>query len=115
MSEPRTPFGVIPEPSALPIVYIFCYGAFLDGRALMAAVSEDGEVLGRHTCDHSSFALGDLHNQRARHAAYEAKYGGWGDGQFYKVIQVPVGEEPPAEVMEAIRAKNAAAEEVPDV
>lgn len=94
--------------SNLPKVYIYCLGT-TGGHYddyLMVAVAEDGTELGRHVCSHPSFAMGDLHNQRPRHDAYAAKFGHWGDGEFYKVIQLRVGESPPGEVMEAIRRRN---------
>jgi hypothetical protein len=108
-----TVYGHIPAAPELPKVYLYCADIFENPGSsvhpfdyLMIAVAEDGEGLGAHTCTDPSFAVGDLHNQRPRHAAYEARFGGWGDGQFYKVIQIPVGELPPEPVMEAIRLKN---------
>lgn len=103
---------LLPE---LPKVYIYCTGVWRspEGRItdyVMVAVAEDAELLGSHVCSHPSFAMGDLHNQRGRHEAYEAKFGGWDDGQYYRVVQVPDGEEPPAELMQLIVEKNAAAD-----
>lgn len=108
-----TSFGVIPEANPLPVVYIYCADVYelpatsphpFDYR--MVAVAEDGTGLGEHICADPSFWRGDLHNQRPRHEAYAAKFGGWGDGRFYRVVEIPVGELPPEPVMEAIRRKS---------
>jgi hypothetical protein len=99
----------------LPKVYIYCTWKSPEGRNpayVMVAVTEDAELLGSHICTHPTFAMGDLHNQPGRHAAYVEKYGVWGDGGRYRVVQIPLGEEPPAELMELIRRKNAENEEV---
>lgn len=99
------------ERPELPKVYIYCASVWRspEGRITdysMVAVAEDGEALGYHVCSHPSFAMGDLHNQRGRHAAYVEKFGGWGP-EYYQVVQVSFGEELPAELMELIRQKNA--------
>jgi hypothetical protein len=99
----------------LPKVYIYCAGVWRspEGRItdyVMVAVSDDAELLGSHICSHPSFAMGDLHNQHGRHQAYIDKFGGWGDGQYYRAVVVPDGEEPPAELMQLIAEKNAEAD-----
>jgi hypothetical protein len=106
----------IPDLPELPKVYLYCSDVWKspEGRItdyVMVAVAEDGEHLGSHLCSHPSFAMGDLHNQRARHEAYAAKFGEWGDGTAYRVVQVPFGEEPPAELMALIAEKNKANED----
>jgi hypothetical protein len=107
----------IPDLPELPTVYIYCASTWKspEGRITdyhMVAVSDDAELLGSHICTHPTFAMGDLHNQPGRHAAYAEKYGVWGDGGRYRVVQIPLDEEPPAELMELIRRKNAENEEV---
>lgn len=106
----------IPDQPELPKVYIYCAGTFRspEGRITdyqMVAVSEDAVLLGVHLCSHPTFAMGDLHNQRHRHEAYAAKFGGYGNKEFYEVVQVPFGEEPPAELMALIAEKNAQLDE----
>lgn len=102
----------VPDQPELPKVYIYCSGTWKspEGRItdyVMVAVSEDAELLGSHICSHPSFAMGDLHNQRGRHQAYIDRFGGWGNGEYYRVVQVPFGDEPPAELLALIADKNA--------
>lgn len=109
----------IPNLPELPKVYIYCAGTYRspEGRIVdyqMVAVSDDASLLGVHICSHPSFAMGDLHNQRYRHEAYVEKYGEWGNGSRYRVVQVPFGEQPPAELMALIAAKNAQLDEEVD-
>lgn len=106
----------IPDLPELPKVYIYCAGTWKspEGRITdyqMVAVSDDATLLGVHICSHPTFALGDLHNQRHRHQAYVEKFGGWGNSEHYRVVQVPFGEEPPAELMALIAEKNAQLDE----
>lgn len=96
----------------LPKVYIYSAGRFggPDGDYLMVAVAEDGAGLGSHICSSPAWAMGDLHDRTYRHAAYEAKFGGWGNGVHYDVVVVPDGQAPPDGAMDAIRRKNVDAE-----
>ncbi len=101
--------GELPELPELPKVYIWCAAQTrcpTGCQYLMQAVAEDGTVIAEHSSDHPSFAVGDLHNQRARHAAYHDRFGGWGP-EFYQLVVVPHGEELPAELMQLIRERNA--------
>lgn len=100
----------LPDLPELPKVYIWCAAqtrCLTGGQYLMQAVAEDGTVIAEHKSDHPTFAMGDLHNQPGRHATYHDRYGGWGDGEFYRLLVVPHGEELPAELMQLIREKNA--------
>lgn len=83
-----------------PKVYIFANGRFGTEDVQMLALADDGEVLAGHICSSPSFARGDLHDRPSRHDAYVRKYGAWGDGDRYELVECT---EPPAEVLERAR------------
>ena len=95
--------------STLPKVYIYCASTWGNPvhDYVMVAVSEDGVGLGSHVCSSPSWARNDLHDLPHRHDAYVKKFGGWGAGEFYDLVEVPPGQAPPDEVMAAIRQRNA--------
>lgn len=93
----------------LPKVYIYAAGHWpVTGDVMVFAVTEDGEGLAEHVCSSMAYARRDLHDHGYRHPLYAARFGGWGDGEFYDLVVVPLGGSPPAEVMEAIRRRNEA-------
>ncbi len=94
----------MPNPTTgLPTVYIYAAHQFAGDHSVYA-IADDGEVLATHICSAPGFFRGDLHDREYRHAAYERKYGAWGDGGAYRVEVLDVGSTPPAEVLERNKA-----------
>ncbi len=81
----------------------------------MIALAADGEVLGQHICSSPQWALHDLHNRAGMHGVYERKFGQWGDGGQYRIVQVEHWDMLPKPVRDAAdtwAAINADATEV---
>jgi len=90
------------ELSAKPKVYLFANGTFGTEDLQMVALADDGEVLASHICSSKAWGRHDLHDAPFRHAEYVRKYGTWGDGGRYELVECD-GSEVPAEVFERNR------------
>jgi hypothetical protein len=87
----------------LPKVYLFSNGIVTPfGDHMGVAIAEDGEVLASHVCSSPSFFQQDLHGAW-RAEVYVKKFGGYGDGEFYRIVQCA-----PDEVPEEVFKRNAA-------
>jgi hypothetical protein len=86
----------------LPKVYIG--GADWNGDVAMWAVAEDGEALAQHICSNRSYGRFDLHDRRRD--VYEAKFGGFGDGVHYQLVEVHTWSDVPQEVRDANAARG---------
>jgi hypothetical protein len=96
----------------LPVVYLFCaaevtYGAGQTDYRMMA-IADDGDVLAEHICSDPSFGPYDLHKRESRHATYAAKFGEWGDGVRYTVVEIPYRQPGPPGFDAAVKALLAA-------
>lgn len=98
---------------ALPKVYLIDNGVctgFGDHHGL--AVADDGEVLAEHICSSPGYFRHDLHDSSHRHEAYARKFGGWGAGNYYDLIEKPTDEQREA-VWAANQAREAGGGETP--
>lgn len=68
----------------LPKVYCWCNSGVGTDWQVWVAMAEDGEVITEHVCSHESWARTDLHDRKTD--LYAAKYGGYGDGEFYNLV-----------------------------
>lgn len=101
--------------SDLPKVYLFSNGIVTPfGDHMGVAIAEDGEVLASHVCSSPRFFQHDLHGAW-RAEVYAKKFGGYGDGEFYQVVQCSANDVP-EEVFQrnAARADAEASEERSD-
>lgn len=95
----------------LPKVYIG--GAdWGSGDVSMWACAEDGEILAQHICSSRGWGRTDLHNRRKQ--VYIDKFGGFGDGEFYNLVEVHTWSDVPLEVRDR-NAKLGAEEDAQDV
>ncbi len=62
---------------------------------LMAAVTDDGDILGTHVCSSPGWARNDLHDAPFRHQMWIERFGGHGDGQFYRLVELAQPEDLP--------------------
>jgi hypothetical protein len=93
----------------LPKVYLTSFQWLPPGDHVAVAVADDGELLAQHICSAPSFFRHDLHDIESRRDAYVRKYGRWGDGDRYQLVECPAAEVP-AEVVERAEALLAAQE-----
>ncbi len=92
--------------SDLPVVYLVPLDARIGPVGgsrdfLMAAVTEDGDILGTHVCSSPGWARNDLHDAPFRHPMYVERFGGHGDGTFYRLVEL----EQPQDLPGAAKAK----------
>lgn len=85
-----------------PKVYLTSFGTFGPNDHAAVALADDGEVLAEHVCSSPSFFRGDLHDRPFRRDAYLRKYGAWGDGDRYELVEC-WSSEVPSEVIERNR------------
>lgn len=100
-----------PAPPApdLPKVYLFTIGTYAPaGNVHMGAMADDGEILAVQFCSSPTYARRDLHDRESRHPTYVRKYGTWGDGTAYTLVE----HSPPPDVMNRY-TRRAAADGVP--
>ncbi|GAA2566128.1 hypothetical protein GCM10010435_44100 [Winogradskya consettensis] len=89
-----------------PKVYLTSFMQLGTGDHAAVALADDGEVLAEHVCSSPTFFRGDLHDRPFRHDAYLRKYGAWGDGDRYELVEC-WSFEVPAEVIERNRLLHA--------
>lgn len=90
--------------SELPKVYIYPAGKFGGEDVVMVAMNEDASFVLSHVCSDPSWAYEDLHVRRQ--VKYEEKFGGFGDGQFYEIVQVKKADDIPLDVLVAAGMRN---------
>lgn len=91
----------------LPKVYLFPANPWGSGDLEMLALCEDGEVVARHICSNPGWGRHDLHDVVWRHPRWVEKFGGWGDGEFYQLVEC-LNNQVPAVVYELFRRRSAA-------
>lgn len=96
-------------PPRKPTVYLTSFAQLTLGHHAAVALADDGEILAEHVCSSRDFFRSDLHDRPFRHNAYIRKYGRWGDGDRYELVQC-WSSEVPAEVIERNRLLYAADE-----
>lgn len=89
--------------SALPKVYIYPAGTWA-GDYVMIALHEAGDWALQHVCSSPSWGRLDLHDRRREQ--YEAKFGGFGDGEFYEIVVVDKGDDIPLPTLVAAGIRN---------
>lgn len=102
------------ENKNLPTVYLFCNGEdAMMGDHHAVAMADDGEVLLSWTCSNHTFFRYDLHDRHNFEgegvivkALYEQKFGGFGDGKFYQLVECDLFDIP-VEVRERSRKRDA--------
>ena len=96
--------------SLKPKVYLTSFAFTGLGDWYVIALADDGEVLAEHICSSPAFFRGDLHDRPFRRDAYVRKYGTWGDGDRYELVEC-WSSDVPAEVIERNRRLYANADE----
>lgn len=90
---------------SLPKVYIYPAGYFAGGHdVVMIALHEAGDWNLQHVCSDPAYGRQDLHDRRV--SAYQDKFGGFGDGEFYEIVQVDKADDIPLATLVAAGMRN---------
>lgn len=88
----------------LPKVYIYPAGRFGEDDVVMVALAESGDWSLSHVCSSPVFGMFDLHDRRC--VEYQEKFGGFGDGTYYDIVQVDKADDIPLETLVAAGVRN---------
>jgi hypothetical protein len=75
----------VSEEKNLPVVKLCSMGT-LGADYVMGAITEDGDVIHTWVCSNPSWARHDLHDRFGAEKFYIEKFGGYGDGVFYQIV-----------------------------
>lgn len=88
----------------LPKVYIYPAGKFGLDDYFMVALADTGDWALEHVCSDTSWGRHDLHDRKRKF--YEERFGGFGDGEFYDLVQVDSADEIPLPTLVAAGIRN---------
>lgn len=91
----------------LPVVYIGGADSGFGDVHMWAVDGRNGEVFCQHVCSSRSWGKHDLHDVRL--PLYLKRFGGIGNGEHYRIVEVHTWSDVP----EDVRAMNAAGSEDP--